>query len=320
MKNRLVSFWRDASDLRLKILSSLSNVINEYPAKGWIKQVVEEDDDFILFPWLEIEEEKTDVTYDYNDPSKAIARSSSSYIQLSVRDGRIEDGMVKRCKEFIKLLNYNRRYFNEYEIICLRKMWFNTVSPEVIIYIDFLYDISIGCNWKREQIKKMFYDGEILNDGQAYVILVRMKQSFFQSDHFDENHAEYYTEKNLDVVYGLSIDWSESSFDTPRCFDHSTEISCKLKLTNHNVDTCEFEIQGEFEVENGEIFFKGMKSFVLMDAFCIANETKVIVLKGHETKWVSCVFRSQHIISLAQNIPRDIEFVNRNVNEEEKFL
>lgn len=190
-KDRLVSFWKDVNDLRLKILSSLSNVMNEYPAQGWIRKI-RQDNETILFPWLDEEQEKVAVTYDYNDPSQAVVRSKSSYVQLNVRDGRIEDWMVESCSEFIKLLEYNRRYFEQYESICLRRMWFNTVSPEIVVYIDFLYDSSLNCNWSREQIKEMFQDGQVLSDGQMYVALVRMQQAIFRSDHFDENHAQYY--------------------------------------------------------------------------------------------------------------------------------
>lgn len=202
IKDRLVSFWKDMDDLRLKILSSLSNVMNEYPAKGWIRET-RQDDEAVLFPWLDEEQEKVAVTYDYNNPSQAVVRSKSSYVQLKVRDGRIEDWMVERCGEFIKLIEYNRRYFRQYESICLRRMWFNTVSPEIVVYIDFLYDISLDCNWNCEQIKEMFYNGQVLNDGQMYTALVRMQQAIFRSDHFDENHARYY--EDMDEFYDTNF-------------------------------------------------------------------------------------------------------------------
>ncbi len=92
----------------------------------------------------------------------------------------IQEWMKLTCKDYVEYIDDLNAQLNQNMIICLRKIWFNTVSPEIIAYIDFLHDTSISVNslLTIKQIKEWFYDGEVLTDGCSHGVYVRVFQNF----------------------------------------------------------------------------------------------------------------------------------------------
>ena len=125
-------------------------------------------------------------------------------------------------------------------IICLRKIWFNTVSPEIIAYIDFLHDTSISVNslLSIKQIKEWFYDGEVLTDGCSHGVYVRVFQEFFLSDHFYSNNDKYYLPMGENAIKSTL---QKTEFDKENGI-----IRCQLLIENANTFPVSFEITGWF--------------------------------------------------------------------------
>lgn len=304
-KNRLVAFWNDPNDLRSKILSSLASVIFEYPTRGWVREITDEDEKF-LFPELSnIDIGKYDINYSDN-PSYAIVRTNDAYVQLEARAGNIESYMINACIEFLKLTDYNSKYLNNEEIFCIRKMWFNTTSPEVIIYLDFLYDMSFGCHRTKDEIKDLFYSNEILGDGICYSIIVRFKEAIFSSDYFYKNDKSYYSKNNS--IDSVIIDWEHSIFEKSILNDNKTIVTSEIKITNQNDSDIQFNITATFRAIDDTIF-DGIESYTSLDAYAIHEGKEVFFLKAHESKKIACEFRSQNIIDLYSYIPKNIRFL-----------
>ena len=118
--------------------------------------------------------------------------------------------MVDTCLEFIKLLNDRNEFLSKDEMFCLRSLWFNSISPEVIVYIDYLYNSFNTPEYSVEEVKQMFYDGEVLGDGIYYGIWVRKNPILMHSDHFDKNNKEFYEKTNWESY--LQIYWEDAKF------------------------------------------------------------------------------------------------------------
>lgn len=270
-KAGLVDYWTDKYDLQLKIGNSLANVLREYPAEtGWIRidkdtnvadffnkepenayASVEETDREYLFPALKDRIlEKPQVNYDVNDPSRAVVVCGDSYVQLETRDGRIEQRMIDTCLEFIRLVNDRNEFLGEGEMFCLRSLWFNSISPEVIVCIDYLYNSFNTPEYSVEEVKQMFCDGEVLGDGICYGIWVRKNPILMYSDHFYKNNKEFYEKTNW-ASY-LQIYWEDAKFQYSD--DTKRVITATIKINNTYPYALEFKIEAEFKALGDDIF------------------------------------------------------------------
>lgn len=206
----LVAYWTDIHDLDAKIGEGLANVMRDYPAKTRWVRVADNKEQEIVFETSKAEEEEEvvelfpevrnipisepTVNYDVHDPSKAVVICESSYVQIEVRDGRIEKYMIHNCKEFVKLLKQINKYMEKHERLCLRKIWFNTQSPEVLVYVDYLRERGADSRYTVKEIKKIFYDGKVMGDGVCYNTLVRVIPADMKSDRFFINDKVFYEE------------------------------------------------------------------------------------------------------------------------------
>ena len=289
-KAGLVDYWTNKNDLQLKIANSLANVLREYPAEtGWIRidkdtnvagffnnelenscTSVKETDTEYLFPALKDKIlKKTQVNYDVNDPSRAVVICGDSYVQLETRDGRIEQNMVDTCLEFIKLLNDRNEFLSKDEMFCLRSLWFNSISPEVIVYIDYLYNSFNTPEYSVEEVKQMFYDGEVLGDGICYGIWVRKNPILMHSDHFDKNNKEFYEKTNWESY--LQIYWE----------DAKRVITTTVKINNTYSYALEFKIKAEFKTLGDENF----PGISFLESIWAQNDEggDTFTLDGHES-------------------------------------
>lgn len=297
-KAGLVDYWTNKNDLQLKIANSLANVLREYPAEtGWIRidkdtnvagffnnelenscTSVKETDTEYLFPALKDKIlKKTQVNYDVNDPSRAVVICGDSYVQLETRDGRIEQNMVDTCLEFIKLLNDRNEFLSKDEMFCLRSLWFNSISPEVIVYIDYLYNSFNTPEYSVEEVKQMFYDGEVLGDGICYGIWVRKNPILMHSDHFDKNNKEFYEKTNWESY--LQIYWEDAKFQYRD--DAKRVITTTVKINNTYSYALEFKIKAEFKTLGDENF----PGISFLESIWAQNDEggDTFTLDGHES-------------------------------------
>lgn len=158
--------------------------------------------------------------------------------------------MVDTCLEFIKLLNDRNEFLSKDEMFCLRSLWFNSISPEVIVYIDYLYNSFNTPEYSVEEVKQMFYDGEVLGDGICYGIWVRKNPILMHSDHFDKNNKEFYEKTNWESY--LQIYWEDAKFQYRD--DAKRVITTTVKINNTYSYALEFKIKAEFKTLETKIF------------------------------------------------------------------
>lgn len=220
---------------------------------------------------------KTQVNYDVNDPSRAVVICGDSYVQLETRDGRIEQNMVDTCLEFIKLLNDRNEFLSKDEMFCLRSLWFNSISPEVIVYIDYLYNSFNTPEYSVEEVKQMFYDGEVLGDGICYGIWVRKNPILMHSDHFDKNNKEFYEKTNWESY--LQIYWEDAKFQYRD--DAKRVITTTVKINNTYSYALEFKIKAEFKTLEDENF----PGISFLESIWAQNDEggDTFTLDGHES-------------------------------------
>lgn len=303
----LVAYWSDIYDLQLQMGNSLSNVLREYPAQsGWIRIDKETDkadsfnpkadiaydsgqeDKWILFPELKSTVlPNSQVNYDVTDPSKAVVICGSSYVQLQTRDGRIEPYMVDTCLEFIGLTQARNTCLKEDEMFCLRSLWFNSVSSEVTVYLDYLYEYGNTPEYSVQRVKNMFRDGEVLGDGILYETMVRCMPVSMDSEHFYENNKEFY--KSQDLSSYLSFSWGDGKFS----FMDGTKrmVGGNIKVNNNYQQPLTFTINGEFESAGENDRILGTK---VLEPVQAEDEmgNRIFTLEGHEAKTLSLLFKS----------------------------
>ena len=303
----LVTYWTDKYELELRIATGIANVLRDYPAdSGWIRITGKREEDALyqagisaensdsklvgelIFPSLSnMELEKPQVNYAVNDPSRAVVVCDSAYVQLETRDGRIEKRMVDTCVEFIKLVKDRNFYLPEGEVFCLRSLWFNSISPEVVICLDYLYEYGRRMTFSLEEVKEMFYDGEVLGDGICYETWVRRYPVSMHSDHFYQNNKEFYEIKN-DSFY-ININWKEADFQYEG--RERSVISCIVKISNRASFSIRFKIRAEFEVRE-EQDAKGVHKIVPLYGKDEDGET-VFELDMKETKNFTLYFQKE---------------------------
>ncbi len=136
--------------------------------------------------------------YATQQPNEWIFIYQSYYIIL---ENRILSSTLKWSHDEIKsiigqLNEIKKEHLTENEYLIPRKIWFNGKSPEFIWYIDYLYDAPNLTEKKlsltQNDIKVLLGDGYVRSDGQAYNFEINLVSAYFQSDHFHENHFDYY--------------------------------------------------------------------------------------------------------------------------------
>ena len=100
-------------------------------------------------------------------------------------------------KKIIEELNsIEKTHLTKHELLMPRKIWYNGKSPEFIWYIDYLYDSyhikGSSMSKHPDELKYLLEDGYVRSDGQAYHFEINPVPASFSSDHFHENHYDYY--------------------------------------------------------------------------------------------------------------------------------
>lgn len=103
----------------------------------------------------------------------------------------------KEIKQIISELNtIQSKHLTKHELLMPRKIWFNGKSPEFVWYIDYLYDSYHMKDNKlskdADELKFILQDGFARNDGCMYFFDITPTPASFSSDHFHENHYDYY--------------------------------------------------------------------------------------------------------------------------------
>lgn len=303
----LVTYWTDKYDLEQRIAVGIANVLRDYPAdSGWVRITDRREEDALyragisaepldsksveelIFPSLSnMELGKPQVNYDVNDPSRAVVVCDSAYVRLETRDGRIEKRMVDTCVEFIKLVKDRNFYLAEGEVFCLRSIWFNSISPEVVICLDYLYEHGLSMTFSLEEVKEMFYDGEVLGDGICYETQVRRYPVSMHSDHFYQNNKGFY--EITDQSFYIYIHWEEAEF---RYEDESRSVAaCTVKISNSASFSMKFKIRAEFEAKK-EKEEEGIHKILPLYGKDDKGET-VFALDRRETKDFTLYFKME---------------------------
>ncbi len=242
------------------------------------------------------------VNYDVNNPSKAVVICDDSYVQLQARDGKVQQYMVDVCLECIKLLKLINTYLQNSEVLCLRNIWFNTINPEMIISLDYMYQRENDMSYSVKEIKKMFHDGEMLDEWIWCGVHIRKIPVHMGSDHFDINNREFYEE--VDNTKDLFFTWDDVKFKFQQ--DSKNKMYGKIRITNQGKFAISFKIQVEFEIQN-EIKMELSKCVMCDDAKDL-NGQDVFVLEGRESQIFDLVCEMDDNIIIIEEKPYNIEF------------
>lgn len=136
--------------------------------------------------------------YATQQPNEWIFIYQSYYIIL---ENRIFSSSLSWSHDEIKSIiaeinEIQKKYLTENEYLIPRKIWFNGKSPEFVWYIDYLYDAHNLSERKlslnKNDVKALLGDGYVKSDGQVYYFEIELVSAYFHSDHFHENHYDYY--------------------------------------------------------------------------------------------------------------------------------
>jgi len=96
----------------------------------------------------------------------------------------------------LKINMFEKAHFSQHEMLMPRKVWFNGKSPEFVWHIDYLYDSypmkNRALSKTVDEIKYFLEDGFVDENGQIHFFDIQVVPSSFGSDHFHENHYDYY--------------------------------------------------------------------------------------------------------------------------------
>lgn len=317
--DKLVGFWSDKQELNEKISTAIANVMREFPSDTkWIH--VDERTDKYGLPVLDSEDDeedwefqetqgiklKLDISNDTSNPSQAVMTGNDMYVILQRRDGPICAYMKHACKEYAKLIEYyNKILFRHYklfgtkEVLCMRKMWFDTKNPNVDVYVDYLYNYDTHPTYSVDKIKKILYDGYVLGDGQSYSVMIRMLSVNMGSDHFFRNNKEFYVEENLSGYIDVKMNYTKFKYKEK---GQKKQVIANLEITNKSKEELEYTLNATFEKLDGDMIM-----------WCEAKNvqgTKTFILKSLETKVEHFEFVADE--DIAKN-PMDIDiFVSDN--------
>lgn len=325
-KDKLVEFWSDSHQLELKISSAISNVMREYPSNTkWIHKVSNSEQNK-LFKSIEENEEdndeedneewkfeettnigiETQITNDISNPSRAVMTGGDAYVVLVRRDGPVCSYMKHSCKEYIKLITYyNERLFTsneiggQQEILCIRKLWFDTKNPNVEVYIDYLYNYDIQPTYSLDEIKELLYNGCVLGDGQNYDIKIRMLAVNMYSDHYFENNKEFYEEEDKSSY--IDIKWDYTKFEYMDEMQKRTVVA-NLEITNKSKNEIRYTMFGSFKVLNQQKMPHVAYNGCIVEALN-KQGTEEFNLLSHETRTECIKFIAQEDI---EKVPEEI--------------
>lgn len=285
--DKLVEFWSDTQQLNEKISSAISNVMREYPSDTkWIhvdkciekyeQPVLDDKDDEEDWKFQETKgiNLKLDISNDTSNPSQAVMTGEDTYVVLERRDGPICSYMKHACEEYVKLIRYNNNilFSNEKlygfkEVLCIRKMWFDTKNPNVVVFIDYLYNYDIHPTYSAGDIKKILYDGDVLGDGQAYSVMIRTQSVNMYSDHFFINNKEFYDEGDKSRYIDVKINYTKFEYKEKEQKKH---VVADLEITNKSREKMEYTLNAIFKMLDDDMYkwceaknLQGAKTFIL---------------------------------------------------------
>jgi len=101
-----------------------------------------------------------------------------------------------------------------------RCVWYNGKSPEYIWYIDYMRPHGQPAALSRAEIQHELKDGWVLEDGQFYSWDVTLIEYLPYSDHYDQDHYDYYTQYIPNFLAGRARpaerDWAQYYADQQR--------------------------------------------------------------------------------------------------------
>jgi hypothetical protein len=181
---------------------SLAQQFFPQSAGGWKIYATEEPNDFVAH---------------YRGYVFHITNRINSYAEMHL--GSIE----KRIDE-IEAIDLPKGHF-----IRPRCVWYNGKSPEYIWYVDYMRPIHEKPAVSRAKIKYLLKGGWALEDGQCYTWDVKMLEYHPHSDHFDEDHYDYYTRYIPNFLAGrrreAESDWREYYEDSQRMGELEAEAA-----------------------------------------------------------------------------------------------
>lgn len=322
-KDKLVEFWGDYQELTEKMNFAISNVMREYPSETrwihwdesleeyevseWNRKDNEDEEDQYNWKFQETKDIdlQLEISSDVNNPSQAVMNGREAYVILQRRDGPICSYMKHACEEYVKLIEHRNktlftsdRFLGVKEVLCMRKMWFDTKNPNVTIFVDYLYNYDIQPTYLVDEIKKYLYDGKVLGDGQCYDVMIRVLSVNMYSDHFFENNKEFYDEEDMSRYIEVKLNYTKFEYSD---FVQKRQVIAELEVTNKSKNTLEYNLSCLFRMLDSDMFIR-------CDAKNI-NGTKEFKLKSLETKIEHFQFDTNDDI---EKNPEDIEVYVRN--------
>lgn len=110
-------------------------------------------------------------------------------VNLSVRQGAVEERDIEECLEYIKLANYYNEKENRENRFKVRWMFLEKVNPSHVIGIEYLYHEEPI--YSQKHIKSLFHDGWEIWSGIINTVQVKMTKVDMNSDYYFENGPEY---------------------------------------------------------------------------------------------------------------------------------
>ncbi|MCG3667858.1 restriction endonuclease [Aliarcobacter butzleri] len=185
---------------RIESISTKQKITIQYWDATKIEKILNQPDFYDIFQmFFPLSSNDSEIKiYATQQPNEWIFIYQSYYIIL---ENRIFSSTLSwahnQIKSIINEINeIKEKYLTENEYLIPRKIWFNGKSPEFVWHIDYLYDAhnlpERKLSLSKNDIKVLLNDGYVKSDGQAYYFEIELVSAYFHSDHFHENHYDYY--------------------------------------------------------------------------------------------------------------------------------
>ncbi len=109
------------------------------------------------------------------------------HVELTVREGVIEQSDIDECMEYIKLVNYYNKTLPDNHRFKVRWMFFERINPSHAVGIEYIYHYELSPLFTEDRIREMFHDQCEVWSGIINVVQVKITGVNMHSDYFFEN-------------------------------------------------------------------------------------------------------------------------------------
>jgi hypothetical protein len=125
-----------------------------------------------------------------NNPSNWIANYKGYHFHLSNRIGSTVDwhfGSIENRINDIENIKFPKNHF-----IRVRAVWFNDKIGSYVWFLDYMHPHNQEPKYSSKRIAEVLGDGYALEDGQIYSFDVITQSYLMFSDHYDQDHYDFY--------------------------------------------------------------------------------------------------------------------------------